>query len=256
MVDKKLREAITSYSQEMALSETEAPILLDSASYDASIVGLTEGNRVVYSFDSMVEELMEDEGWTYEEAVEWLEYNTLRAIPYMGEQAPIIVSETRESLLDKYGPVPEAPKGVLPPSKAHPIISTLSLSESRVTELIAKRKAIEAIDAAMKAAHAAGEPFGSARGVELRFYVIPRDDKPGTWFVDEYLTVTYHGGAKTFRRATANSSSANFIEIGRLLNGGYYAEIDDVAKMEEVGYLLDIHDDGSMTLRKPEKEAF
>jgi hypothetical protein len=53
----------------------------------------------------MIEELMEDEGWSYEEAVEWLEYNTLRAIPYMASvgPAPIIVMDSVESIIERYG---------------------------------------------------------------------------------------------------------------------------------------------------------
>ena len=39
----------------------------------------------------MVEWLVETKGFTYYEAVEWIEYNTIRALPYMGEDAPIIM---------------------------------------------------------------------------------------------------------------------------------------------------------------------
>lgn len=28
---------------------------------------------------------------TDEEAIEWIDYNTIRAIPYMGEKAPIVM---------------------------------------------------------------------------------------------------------------------------------------------------------------------
>ena len=34
---------------------------------------------------------MNEEGWSEEDAVEWIDYNTVRAIPYMGEGAPIIM---------------------------------------------------------------------------------------------------------------------------------------------------------------------
>lgn len=34
---------------------------------------------------------MEHDGMTYEEAVEWLDYNTVRSVPYMGEFKPIII---------------------------------------------------------------------------------------------------------------------------------------------------------------------
>ena len=39
----------------------------------------------------MIEWLMNEEGWTDNEAVEWIEVNTLRALPYMGSDAPIVI---------------------------------------------------------------------------------------------------------------------------------------------------------------------
>jgi hypothetical protein len=39
----------------------------------------------------MVEWLCDEEGCTAEEAVEWIEYNTIRALPYFGDDAPIIM---------------------------------------------------------------------------------------------------------------------------------------------------------------------
>ena len=39
----------------------------------------------------MVEWLISTEGFTEEEAIEWIDYNTIRAIEYFGEDAPIIM---------------------------------------------------------------------------------------------------------------------------------------------------------------------
>lgn len=69
----------------------EDALVFDNASYDNSIVGVTTDNRVVYDYDKMVEELMEDEGWSYDEAVDWIDYNTIRSLPYAGEKAPIVM---------------------------------------------------------------------------------------------------------------------------------------------------------------------
>ena len=69
----------------------EDAIIFDNMSYDGSIIGVTTDDRVVYSYDKMVEELMQDEEWSYEDAVEWIDYNTIRALPYAGENAPIIM---------------------------------------------------------------------------------------------------------------------------------------------------------------------
>lgn len=69
----------------------EDAIVFDNMSYDGSIVGVTTDGRVVYDYDKMVEELMEDEECSYEEATEWIDYNTIRALPYAGENGPIIM---------------------------------------------------------------------------------------------------------------------------------------------------------------------
>lgn len=60
-------------------------------SYDDALIGVTHDNRAVYDFEKMVDWLIETEGFTDEEAVEWIEYNTIRAIPYMGADAPIVM---------------------------------------------------------------------------------------------------------------------------------------------------------------------
>jgi hypothetical protein len=69
----------------------EDAIVFDNMSYDSSIVGVTTDGRVVYDYDKMVEELMSEEGWSYEDAAEWIDYNTIRSIPYAGPGAPIIM---------------------------------------------------------------------------------------------------------------------------------------------------------------------
>ena len=63
---------------------------LSNYSYDDALVGVTADGRTVYDFNKMIEWLMREEDCTYEEAVEWVEYNTIRAIPYMGDDGPIV----------------------------------------------------------------------------------------------------------------------------------------------------------------------
>lgn len=61
-------------------------------SYDDALIGITTDNRAVYDFDKMIEWLMETEGFEHLDAIEWIEYNTIRSIPYMGDGAPIIIN--------------------------------------------------------------------------------------------------------------------------------------------------------------------
>lgn len=64
---------------------------LTNYSYDDALIGVSEDGRAIYDYEKMVEWLMEEEGWSDEEAVEWIEFNTIRALLYMGEGAPIIM---------------------------------------------------------------------------------------------------------------------------------------------------------------------
>ena len=64
---------------------------LTDFSYDDALIGVTHDNRAVYDYEKMVEWLISTEGFTEEEAIEWIDYNTLRAIGYFGEDAPIIM---------------------------------------------------------------------------------------------------------------------------------------------------------------------
>ena len=43
----------------------------------------------------------------------------------------------------------------------------------------------------------------------------------------EYIVVTFKGGAISVRNANINSMSANLYEISKLVNGGYYNEVEE-----------------------------
>lgn len=70
--------------------------LLSNFSYEDAIVGITTDNKVVYSFSKMVEWLMKTENFTHEDAVEWIEYNTIKSLPYYGQPAPIIMYDLED----------------------------------------------------------------------------------------------------------------------------------------------------------------
>ena len=69
----------------------EDVVLLSGYSYDDALIGVTEDNRAVYDFDKMVKWLVEMEGFTELDALEWIEFNTIRALPYGGEFAPLVM---------------------------------------------------------------------------------------------------------------------------------------------------------------------
>ena len=59
--------------------------------YEDAVIGVTHDGRVVYDYDKMVEYLMNKEGWSDIDVIEWIDYNVIRSIPYMGSDAPIIM---------------------------------------------------------------------------------------------------------------------------------------------------------------------
>ena len=64
-------------------------ILLTNPDYDAALIGVSIDNRAVYDYSKMLECRRAD-GMTDDEAVEFIEYNTMRAIAYAGPAGPII----------------------------------------------------------------------------------------------------------------------------------------------------------------------
>ena len=64
---------------------------LTDYSYDTALIGVSHDDRAIYDYDLMVQWLVNEEGLSEEEAVEWIDYNTIRALPYMGEDGPIVL---------------------------------------------------------------------------------------------------------------------------------------------------------------------
>lgn len=69
----------------------EDTVIFTDYSYDDALIGVTVDGRAVYDYERMVIWLTEIEGFTWEEAVEWVDYNTVRALPYGGPLGPIIM---------------------------------------------------------------------------------------------------------------------------------------------------------------------
>ena len=69
----------------------EGTVVLEQPDYAGAVVGITDTGRLAYDFEKMVGWLMERDGMEYDEAVEFIEYNTIRALPYMGEKAPVVI---------------------------------------------------------------------------------------------------------------------------------------------------------------------
>ena len=94
-------------------------LFYDNEYYDDSIIGVDVNGKVVYEFDQMIEEYVNDNypdikdenseeyANAVNDAIEWIEYNTIRATPYAGELAPVIIQynpEYYEEIKDKDAP--------------------------------------------------------------------------------------------------------------------------------------------------------
>ena len=66
-------------------------LVFDNPAYDQSIIGQTFDGRAIYDIDKMAEELATDDEMTLEEAMDFIDYNAIRSLPYAGEKAPVVV---------------------------------------------------------------------------------------------------------------------------------------------------------------------
>lgn len=83
-MNQKIRDALCDMGHEEA-------VIFDDPNYDDAIVGVTDEGRVVYDYDKMVHCLRIDDGMSEEEAIDFIEFNTIRALAYV-ENGPIIMN--------------------------------------------------------------------------------------------------------------------------------------------------------------------
>lgn len=80
--------------------------MFDDPAFDKSIIGITDEGRLVYDYEKMVDELAEEDGISREEAQEFIDYNTMRVLPYINHQdsqyAPIVLECTKEMIEELY----------------------------------------------------------------------------------------------------------------------------------------------------------
>lgn len=80
MVSKEIRDKLPEWS-----------VVFDNQSYDYSIIGTTFDGRVIYDYDLMIQEMVEETGCTIEDAIDWIDFNTIGALVNGGVKAPIVV---------------------------------------------------------------------------------------------------------------------------------------------------------------------
>lgn len=78
-------EELREYLEAQGHDET---VFFEHPSVVKAITGITESEQLIYDYDLMISAAMEEEGWSVEEAIEWIEYNALRSIPYISQAHP------------------------------------------------------------------------------------------------------------------------------------------------------------------------
>lgn len=67
-------------------------IVFDNPSYETVIVGYDiHTNRIIYDYERMIDYLVENEQMSEEEAVEFIDFNTIHSLDYI-ENHPIILN--------------------------------------------------------------------------------------------------------------------------------------------------------------------
>ena len=74
----------------------EDTVVLENPDDLAAILGVSDDGRLIYDYEKMVEHLITTDGMDYEEACEFIDFNTIGALPYMGEKRPVILTKVEE----------------------------------------------------------------------------------------------------------------------------------------------------------------
>ena len=92
MHELKTPEDILEYNgysiEELEEAET---ILFRNPDFSTAIIGMTHDDRVVYDYYKMLEHLVQYEEMTYEDAADFVSYDTMRAVSYMPGNTPVII---------------------------------------------------------------------------------------------------------------------------------------------------------------------
>ena len=70
----------------------EDTVIFSNPSYKTALIGVSSDGQAVYDYNKMVDFLVANgDDITEGEAIEFVDYNTIRSLPYMGEKHPIVM---------------------------------------------------------------------------------------------------------------------------------------------------------------------
>ena len=88
---RKGKREMTNCEKLLAADYSEC-VMFENPDYDSAIVGIDMSNRVVYDMNKMAQFLIDQDGMSREEAIEFIEYNSLRAVQSLETTTPIIMT--------------------------------------------------------------------------------------------------------------------------------------------------------------------
>lgn len=94
-----MAEKISKWRQAVIDMGFEEAVFLNPDYLDPAIVGITHDTRLIYDYNKLIECYMLAEDWTMEEAIDWIDYNTIRSLPYI-PNSPIILTYSLEEYFD------------------------------------------------------------------------------------------------------------------------------------------------------------
>lgn len=66
-------------------------IIFTDPSYEDAIIGISLDGNVIYDYDKMIKYLIDKNHMTYDDAVEWIDYNVISQLLYVDKKLPIII---------------------------------------------------------------------------------------------------------------------------------------------------------------------
>ena len=71
--------------------EENHSVLFSNPSYSNALIGISTDGKAIYDYDKMIEELSSEDDISYEEAAEFIDYNTIGSLPPSESKYPIIM---------------------------------------------------------------------------------------------------------------------------------------------------------------------
>lgn len=73
--------------------EEDSILLIDDEAYDKALIGISSDMRATYDLEVMVKEFADCHHCSEEDALDFIQFNTIRSLPHYGNEAPIVITK-------------------------------------------------------------------------------------------------------------------------------------------------------------------